>query len=305
MTLIAFVLVATSVIMHSLWHFLCKSSGKPSPAFFAIFSTSLFFTMLPIGLSSGVIPHLTWDIVKFLLMGGFFGVICDIGLIWAYKYSDISLAYPLARALPVFLTMIATSIFGWGKEISFIAGTGMMIIFSGCIVMAFSNSSPDKSLRDKLLFIKKGLPGILLAAVCTTGYTISDSFGINAITRAFADENRLLVCGAYSCCRELPAATMLWLVTGFCRLTRLDCTSVRGMASQYHPYAAGVAAALAYLLILVAMGFVSNVSFLQAFRQLSLPVGAFLGYLILKEKITYVRLIGLVMIMAGLVMCVI
>ena len=43
--MIAFGLVAASIFMHSLWHFLCKSSGKPSMAFFALFSTSLAYLM--------------------------------------------------------------------------------------------------------------------------------------------------------------------------------------------------------------------------------------------------------------------
>ena len=72
------------------------------------------------------------------------------------------------------------------------------------------------------------------------------------------------------------------------------------MAMKYHPYVAGVFAALAYVLILLSMNYVTNVSFVQAFRQLSLPIGALLGSLILKEKITRIRWIALLLIMAGL-----
>ena len=68
---------------------------------------------------------------------------------------------------------------------------------------------------------------------------------------------------------------------------------------------AGIFAALAYLLVLVAMNHVSNVSFVQAFQQLSLPVSAALGFVILKEKVTILRIISLALIMAGLIMCVI
>ena len=68
--------------------------------------------------------------------------------------------------------------------------------------------------------------------------------------------------------------------------------------------ALAVFAALAYVLILVSMNSVTNVSFVQAFRQLSLPLSAFLGFLILKEKITLVRWIALILIMVGLVLSV-
>ena len=39
MTLTAFILILASLLLHSLWHFLCKSSGKSSMSFFALFST--------------------------------------------------------------------------------------------------------------------------------------------------------------------------------------------------------------------------------------------------------------------------
>lgn len=79
----------------------------------------------------------------------------------------------------------------------------------------------------------------------------------------------------------------------------------RELIKTPQPYMAGIFAALAYLLVLVAMNHVSNVSFVQAFQQLSLPVSAALGFVILKEKISGLRLISLMMIMAGLVLCVI
>jgi drug/metabolite transporter (DMT)-like permease len=71
---------------------------------------------------------------------------------------------------------------------------------------------------------------------------------------------------------------------------------------MYHPYAAGILAGLAYILILLAMNFVTIVSFIQAFRQLSLPLGALFGHIFLKEKITLQRKIALVMIFSGLLL---
>ncbi|MGN0871583.1 MAG: hypothetical protein ACI4UV_10390, partial [Victivallales bacterium] len=69
---------------------------------------------------------------------------------------------------------------------------------------------------------------------------------------------------------------------------------------QPQPYLAGFFAGLAYLLVLVAMGYVTNVSYIQAFRQLSLPVGLLLGILILKERATFQKIAGLALILAGL-----
>ena len=138
MNTIAFGLIVLSILMHSLWHFLCKSSGKSSMAFFALFSTSLFLTMLPFALCSGLLPALPFHVVKFAIGGALSGAVCNVGLMLAYKYCDISLAYPMARALPVFLTMVATVAFGWGKPLSAFAIVGMIVIFS----LEFVKQSP-------------------------------------------------------------------------------------------------------------------------------------------------------------------
>jgi drug/metabolite transporter (DMT)-like permease len=94
----------------------------------------------------------------------------------------------------------------------------------------------------------------------------------------------------------------MWLGVGLRQFQGRDKGVLRQLAKVYHPYLAGVFAALAYVLILIAMNFVSNVSFVQAFRQLSLPLSALLGYLILKEKVTPLRWLGLLLIMGGLVL---
>ena len=304
MNTIAFGLIVLSIFMHSLWHFLCKSSGKSSMAFFALFSSSLFLTMLPFALCSGLLPSFPLHVLKFAVCGALSGAVCNVGLMLAYRYCDISLAYPMARALPVFLTMVATVAFGWGKPLTGFAIIGMIIIFSGCLTMAFSENSTAKTMKEKLIFLKRGLVGILIAACATTSYTIIDKYGIDAIMKFAPDTNKLLVAGTYSCVREMTAMICMWLIVAVQTIAGKEKGVLRALMKQYHPYVAGIFAALAYVLILVAMNYVTNVSFVQAFRQLSLPLSAFLGYLILKEKITPVRWIGLALIMAGLVLSV-
>ena len=300
MSITAFVLILSSILLHSLWHFLCKSSGRPSMAFFALFSSSLFLTMLPFALSSGLLLKLPKEAIIFACCGAFSGAICNTGLKWAYKYSDISLAYPMARALPVFLTLLITVLFGFGKSLTFCAVAGMLIIFTGCLMMALSQGGSHLGWKQKLFSLRKGLIGIVIASFGTTGYTIIDSYGM-AVMKKFAPEcNGLLLAGTYSCIREFSAVFWMWLLAVICILRGTEKGALKEMAKKYHPYAAGVFAALAYVLILLSMNYVTNVSFVQAFRQLSLPIGALLGYLILKEKITPFRWTALLLIMAGL-----
>ena len=73
----------------------------------------------------------------------------------------------------------------------------------------------------------------------------------------------------------------------------------------WNPYLVGIFTGIAYLLVLWAMGMVSNVSYLQAFRQLSLPLGVAMGIIFLHEKFTVPKVIGVLMIVLGLVFTVI
>ena len=64
----------------------------------------------------------------------------------------------------------------------------------------------------------------------------------------------------------------------------------------------GAGIVVAYGLVLVALGFARNVSYVVAFRQVSLPIGTLLSALVLRERLTGPRIVGTLTILAGLVM---
>jgi drug/metabolite transporter (DMT)-like permease len=50
----------------------------------------------------------------------------------------------------------------------------------------------------------------------------------------------------------------------------------------------------------LAMAYVSNVSYVSAFRQLSIPIGAALGILVRKEAASPPKLAGIALVVLGL-----
>jgi hypothetical protein len=62
----------------------------------------------------------------------------------------------------------------------------------------------------------------------------------------------------------------------------------------------GVGIYLTYDMVLAAMNYVTNVSYVAAFCQLSNPVGALLGMVLLKEPRYFPKLIGVTIIFVGL-----
>ena len=61
---------------------------------------------------------------------------------------------------------------------------------------------------------------------------------------------------------------------------------------------------MTYILVLLAMNYVSNVSYVQGLRQLGLVIGMPEGVLILKERCTLTRVVGITLIVSGLVLTV-
>jgi len=64
----------------------------------------------------------------------------------------------------------------------------------------------------------------------------------------------------------------------------------------------GIGIYLGWGLVLISMNFVSNVSYVAAFRQLSIPLGAVFGMMFLKEPRYLPKIIGISAIFAGLVL---
>jgi len=77
----------------------------------------------------------------------------------------------------------------------------------------------------------------------------------------------------------------------------------RGLA--FHsaaPYLSGLFTLGAYMFVLLAMPMVTNVSFVQAFRQMGLPIGVAGGVFLLHEKCSAMRIAGICTIVAGLIL---
>jgi len=96
----------------------------------------------------------------------------------AYGYGDFTVVYPVARSLPVLLVPLGDVL--RGHPLTPLGWIGVALVASACILM------PLRSLRDIRLkhYLNRAIPWIILAAIGTTGYSISDKIAIDAISAA-------------------------------------------------------------------------------------------------------------------------
>ncbi len=116
MTFIAILLITISAFTHASWNFICKAKA-PSAAFFLILTdVSILLGGIPMLIVCPEMIRLASPTVWLtLLLTGFFQTVYFVALANAYRLSEISVAYPLARSIPVLLTPMVTLIFSFGK----------------------------------------------------------------------------------------------------------------------------------------------------------------------------------------------
>jgi len=292
----AVVLVSLSALLHALWNFFGKKSGS-SPAFFAVsfITTPLlavplvwqYFSQLP-GL-----PVLFWQLV---LASGVMQAWYMWSLARAYATGDISIAYPLARALPLIIVTVTTVLLGHYQSVSYLGVLGIMAIVVGSLLL------PMKHLKDFSWrhYANQSTLFALCAACGTAGYSIFDDRAVKLL----AEVRQLLSDGDIS-------LLYIWLqsVAAALLMTLQHCCTVK-MRSEFRQAlteqllwatVTGVIIMVTYMLILWSMQYVENVSYVVAFRQLSIPIGVLLGVLFLGEHFHIPKRLGTVLISAGLV----
>ncbi|MAT99487.1 MAG: multidrug DMT transporter permease [Anaerolineaceae bacterium] len=300
MSFIAAVLIVTSAFMHAGWNYVSKRQN-PSLAYFFVTAVSATLLISPVLIFHrqvvSLIPFSVWALV---IGTGLSQMIYFIGLAGAYRRGDLSLAYPLARALPVLLVAAISFLLGNGSAISQISLFGMVLITAGCIILPLPHFKKVR-LRD---YVDVVYLMALLAAVGTTGYTMLDDQalrqlrGIAALPLTNSEITLLFIP-----LQTGSTAVMLGLGTLLYPTERRQLGPIlnnRTMVTS--AILTGVAIMSTYGLVLAAMAYVSDVSYVAAFRQLSIPIGAVLGLTLQQEPRYLPKLLGIGIVSVGLVL---
>ena len=297
MTLTAIVLVLISAFTHVGWNVLGKRD-HPTAAFLLVavvlgclcLSPSLLFW----GHALAVFPLAVW---RWLVVAGFFEALYYATLASAYRTGDMSVVYPLARSVPVALVACISVLLGYRAQLSLTVLVGIGLIIAGGFVLPLRRFSVQWS-----YYRQRATAFALLAAVGTAGYSL-------------VDDHALRLLRAVPCLPVSPvAATLLyaffeglssalWLAVWIAwRSARR--AEAREVARLYlgRAWLAGFFIYLGYTLVLVAMGFVTNVSYVVAFRQISIPLGALVGVFALKEPRYRPKFVGVMVMFLGLML---
>ena len=279
-------LIFVSSFMHAGWNLMAK--GQKSELVF-------FSRMLIVIASVGIVPMVISEIAThsigagawfYLLGSGTCAGIYFYALGRAYGSSDFTIVYPVARALPVLLVGIGDLI--WGRELPFIGWLGLFFVASGCVL------SPLESFRELKLsrYLHNSIIWMIIAGAGTVGYTLMDKAACDFITPGAGSAAR------YGFVFFFIAGVVFIILTGL---------SNRGVFHDKSPGWKGpiTGAVLnfgSYWLVLWAYQLSSQVSYVVAFRQLSIVIGVIVAFAIYKERGIAVRLTASILIATGLIL---
>lgn len=289
-----------AAVIHAAWNFVGKRQ-RATPATFLVANTlGALSLLLPIVLYPPALEYFTIHdfyptIWKWVLLTGLFQAFYYRGLSGAYQTGDLSLVYPLLRAIPVVLVVWVNSLLGRAAQVAPLAAFGMFLVASGAFLLPQVRFS-DWKWRQWLV---PAVGWAIFAAVNTVGYSMVDDHVLRILRSTY--NSALGVTLVFAFWEGLSASFWLGLVLIPFAKNRFDLSLV---VHTKLPAAAltGLGVYLAYTLVLVAMGFVRNVSYVVAFRQSSILIGALLGILVLKEPHYPPRLVGMGMLFLGLLM---
>ncbi|WP_420603785.1 EamA family transporter [Flagellimonas sp.] len=277
-----FILVLISIFTHAYWNYLIKSSENKhiftalskiaETAIFAI-PAIYFFTVSDFKVSFLWLIHVAALITFF---NYFF-------LSSAYKYGDLSLVYPVSRSSIIFLPVLAY--FFIGETVDTVGIVAIVLIILGTFIMHL-DSFDKKGVRSILSNIgNKGSVYALLAALAVAGYTLWDKVSVTKMEPFL-----------YFYLYTLVIAVFYNLFASF-KFSKLEVKS-EWQKNRSKIIQVGFFNSFTYILVLTALT-MSKATYVGGLRQLSIVVGAFLGYKLLNENLSKPKIAGILISIIG------
>ncbi len=290
----AIILILISALIHACWNLISKRSS-PSAAFFLAANSIGVWIFFPWVLTySGIVTRLPGNVWFLLALTGFFQAIYCIALAAAYRRGDLSVSYPISRSLPVIMVPLVTILLGRGAFLGKWFMIGAALVLAGGVLISIEEIQPTRERP----FLKGTLPMALLAAIGTTGYSMVDDQALRIIRQSMGDlYGTIPITLVYAFLEGFACASWIGIIV-LIKDRNLRSKRVHlGWAA-----ATGVLMSLTYGMVLLSMAYARDISLIVAFRQVSILIGALMGFVFLKEAAHRLKLIGLSILFAGLVL---
>jgi uncharacterized membrane protein len=278
--------------MHATWNILARYDRSEGE-----FYRKMLITMITVGFIPAVWSELVTRSLTPLAWACVLGSGVSAGLYLyflarAFETSDFTIVYPVARSLPVIFVAFGDVL--RGRFLTLFGWLGVLLVASGCVLV------PLRSLNDVSLqkYFNRTSLWMVLAALGTVGYTMLDKIAAETVQQGPDTAARYGY--MYFAVSFVPYALLQHNFKIGKAKTR-GGPPIKTMGWKLAIPAAFLSFA-AYWLILWAYQLSAYASYIVAFRQFSIVIGAVMAFIIYKEQGVVVRLAGALLIAAGLVL---
>jgi drug/metabolite transporter (DMT)-like permease len=217
---------------------------------------------------------------------GIFAAFYLYGLARAFARSDFTIVYPVARALPVIFIAVVDIL--RGRILTPAGWLGILLVVIGSVLIPQQRFG-DFKLRN---YFNLAVLWMILAALGTVGYSVLDKIAAEVVLSGPATAARY--------------GYFYFAISFFPYMLLMQTVKDQDWKSKNQSWLlAGIGAVLgfgAYWLILWVFQMYPYTSYIVAFRQFSIVIGAILGFILFREKGFYVRISGAVLITSGLIL---
>ena len=266
----AFALIVVSAVFHAVWNLLVKTSDdKVAYNVHIQVATAVFITSYTVFFFPDAFYFHKPTFIYALLSSFFFALYQHFTAV-SYKYADVSMVYPITTSSPFFIMIWAYFILD--ERVTPLGILGIVLVLSGCYIMNITKGKGNKSGMYGILiaFHKMGVASvnthlyIMLMADFMSFYSVM--FTIISHRKSVTLHRKV----------HVPVQWKLVILGGF----------------------AMAASTVTYRLALIDM----QISYASALRQLSSLFGVLMGIFFLKESYGKQRIIGGIVIVAGIML---
>jgi drug/metabolite transporter (DMT)-like permease len=269
-------LVLLAAFLHAAWNALVKAGHDRLMVLAIANGTGVVISLL-------MAPFVPWPLPEsWPFLGA--SVVLHTGyyffLIHAYRVGDLSHVYPLARGLSPILVAVLAAVFAgeipppWGM-------LGVVLACAGIASLAFDGGPPWRGDRRPLAYAAA-------TAIFIASYTLADGMGVRRAGDALAYIVWLMLLDGFP----------ILCFTAFVRRRRL--VAVIG-ANWRAGCSSGVLQFGAYALVIWAMSLGAMAS-VSALRETSVIFAAFIGAIVLKERVGALRISAAILVALGIVL---
>lgn len=291
MSALALLLVLTAALVHATWNYFLKKANATRPFWWLVYIITAIITVPALFLydpdSLKNITPIGWLVIALSApIHVIYGQVLQIG----YKKSDYSIVYPTARGTGPLITVLSAVLI-LGDRPSFWGWIGIILIL-GAIVLLAMPQKIDKNTQS--LRIRSGIFWGALTGCFIAGYSFCDAWAVQQTTG-------LTPMSFYFpsiAVRALVFAPFIIMHANWKEESKEILTTPR---LQKALAVVTVGSPLAYILVLYAMT-MAPLAYVAPSREVGMMIGVVLGGLLLKEKLSTTRLMGVIGMTLGVIL---